>query len=90
MMIMANNMTPEEIAALEPVKSPCVLICSMDKETDQCFGCGRSRDEIAKWTLYSDAERDEIMAVLPERLPALREKLEERRKRRRVNRRNRT
>ena len=86
---MAHDLTPEELAALEPVKSPCVLICSMDRETDQCFGCGRSRDEIAKWTLYTDAERDVVMEELPARLPQLRAKLEERRKRRRVNRRNR-
>ena len=84
---MANDMTPEEIAALEPVDSPCVLICSMDRDTDRCFGCGRSRDEIAYWTVKSAEERKAIMAELPARLPELREKLEERRARRRINRR---
>ena len=87
---MAHDLSPEELAALEPIKSPCVLICSMDRETDQCFGCGRSRDEIARWTLISDEERDAVMAELPERMPPLREKLAERRARRRVNRRKRT
>ena len=87
---MANNMTDEEIAALEPVDSPCVLICSVDRETDLCFGCGRSRDEIAYWTLKTKTEREAIMAELPARLPPLREKLEARRAKRRVNRRNRT
>ena len=87
---MANDMTPEEIAALEPIKSPCVLVCSMDKESGHCFGCGRTTDEIAYWTLKTDAERDAIMAELPARLPPLKKKLEERRARRRVNRRNRT
>ena len=37
-------------------------------KTGYCFGCGRTRDEIAEWTLYSDAERDAIMAALPDRL----------------------
>ena len=87
---MAHDLSPEELAALEPIKSPCVLICSMDRETDQCFGCGRSRDEIARWTLISDEERDAVMAELPERMLPLREKLAERRARRRVNRRKRT
>lgn len=83
-------MTPEEIAALEPVDSPCIQICSMDRESGHCFGCGRTTDEIAYWGLRSKAERDEIMAMLPERMPPLKAKLEERRAKRRVNRRNRT
>jgi predicted Fe-S protein YdhL (DUF1289 family) len=88
--IMANDMTPEEIAALEPVESPCVLICSMDRESGHCFGCGRTTDEIAYWGLRTKAERDAIMETLPERMPPLKAKLEERRAKRRVNRRNRT
>jgi len=86
---MANEMTEEEIAALEPVESPCVLICSMDRESGHCFGCGRTTDEIAYWALRSQTERDAIMAELPARLPPLKKKLEERRAKRRVNRRNR-
>lgn len=77
-----NNLN---LADFEPIDSPCVLICSVDKESDRCFGCGRSRDEIARWALYSKAERDEIMAQLPARLPSLQAKLEERRKRRQSN-----
>ncbi|GLQ19923.1 hypothetical protein GCM10007854_08780 [Algimonas porphyrae] len=80
-------MTPEEIAALEPVESPCVLICSMDRESGFCFGCGRTTDEIAYWGLRSKEERDVIMAELPARMPELKAKLEERRKKRRTNRR---
>lgn len=78
------------LADFEPIDSPCVLVCSVDKESDRCFGCGRSRDEIARWTLYSKEERDSVLAELPARLPPLHAKLEERRKRRRVNKRRRT
>lgn len=74
---------------LEPIDSPCQLICSMDRETDMCFGCGRTPDEIAYWTLKSKDERDIILAELPARMPPLRLKLEERRKKRRVNKRRR-
>ncbi len=76
------------LADFEPIDSPCKLICSVDKESDRCFGCGRSRDEIARWTLYTKEERDDILSQLPERMPPLEEKLAERRKRRRVNRRS--
>ena len=84
---MANDMTPEQIKALEPVDSPCVLICAMDRDTDRCFGCGRTRDEIAYWTVKTPQERKAVLAELPARMPELTAKLEERRKRRRTNRR---
>lgn len=50
------------------IESPCVLICQLDLETGQCFGCGRSREEIATWTRLSDLQRKIIMHDLPKRL----------------------
>jgi len=77
-----------EIEDLEVDDSPCQLVCSMDKESGFCFGCGRTQDEIAYWTLKSDEEKTALRAELETRMPPLRIKLAERRKRRRVNRRN--
>ena len=48
--------------------SPCTLVCSIDMKTGYCFGCGRTRDEIAGWMDYSDAERSALMETLPARL----------------------
>ena len=73
----------------EPEDSPCQLICSMERESGYCFGCGRTQDEIAYWTLKSKAERAVILSELPARMPPLRVILEERRSRRRVNKRRR-
>jgi uncharacterized protein len=50
------------------MQTPCILVCSIDMTTGYCFGCGRTRDEIGAWTLYSDEERREIMSLLPQRL----------------------
>lgn len=50
------------------IESPCVLICQMDLASGQCFGCGRSREEIAMWTRLSDLQRKIIMHELPKRL----------------------
>lgn len=50
------------------MESPCILVCSIDDKTGYCFGCGRTRDEIAGWIGYSDAERRHVMELLPERL----------------------
>lgn len=50
------------------MESPCILICSIDLKTGLCFGCGRTRDEIAGWMGYTAAERRSIMDALPARL----------------------
>lgn len=55
------------------IKSPCVSICileegdSGDSKDDYCIGCFRKVREIQNWGLYTDEERDTIMAELPER-----------------------
>jgi predicted Fe-S protein YdhL (DUF1289 family) len=74
---------------LEPEDSPCQLICSIDKDSNMCFGCGRTPEEIADWPLRSDADRKRILLELPARMPPLRIKLAERRARRRTNKRRR-
>jgi predicted Fe-S protein YdhL (DUF1289 family) len=51
--------------------SPCILVCSIDMKTGYCFGCGRTRDEIAGWLEYTDDQRRELMDRLPERLQTL-------------------
>jgi len=51
--------------------SPCEKICIVDQASGLCRGCGRSLVEIERWTRYSDAERAEVMAQLPERLKAV-------------------
>jgi len=56
------------MVANAPIASPCQLICTLDLKSGLCFGCGRSRQEIAQWTRYSDAQRAKIMASLPQRM----------------------
>jgi predicted Fe-S protein YdhL (DUF1289 family) len=56
------------------MESPCILVCSIDDKTGYCFGCGRTRDEIAGWISYSDTERRTIMASLPARLETVERK----------------
>jgi uncharacterized protein len=51
-----------------PIQSPCNKICTIDAVSRLCVGCGRTLDEIARWTALSDGERARIMAELPQRL----------------------
>lgn len=50
------------------IESPCILVCSIDMKTGFCFGCGRTRDEIAGWLAMSDGERRAVMETLAARL----------------------
>jgi len=50
------------------IRSPCIKICEIDFGTMLCRGCGRTRDEVARWLDMSDRERAEIMAGLGERM----------------------
>ena len=56
------------------IESPCILVCSIDIKTGYCFGCGRTRDEIAGWMGYTPEDRRELMAELPARLETVERK----------------
>lgn len=49
------------------VPSPCVRICRLDAQ-EICTGCGRSLDEIARWSRLSDDERRVVVARSADRL----------------------
>jgi uncharacterized protein len=52
------------------IQSPCVKICTLDARSGLCLGCGRTIDEIARWTAMSAAERARVIAKLPGRVAA--------------------
>ena len=56
------------------IESPCILVCSIDMKTGLCFGCGRTRDEIAGWMGYTPEIRRQLMAELPARLETVERK----------------
>jgi hypothetical protein len=64
-------MVPADSALrLMMIESPCNKICTLDARSGLCLGCGRTVDEIAKWTGMSATERARVMAELPARLAA--------------------
>lgn len=55
------------------IETPCIKVCSIDRTTNLCVGCGRTLAEIADWSDLSPEERRRIVAELPgrrDRLPA--------------------
>ncbi len=52
------NANPDNLPA-----SPCVGICTVDKETKTCIGCFRTLKEIGGWrTMTLDQKRDVVLA----------------------------
>jgi uncharacterized protein len=54
------------------IMSPCNNICTVDKVSALCVGCGRTLAEITAWSRYTDDGRTRITTELPQRLSRLR------------------
>jgi predicted Fe-S protein YdhL (DUF1289 family) len=52
------------------IETPCIKICTLDARQGLCLGCGRTIDEIARWSTMSASERTRVMGQLPARLAA--------------------
>jgi predicted Fe-S protein YdhL (DUF1289 family) len=55
-----------------PIKTPCIKVCVVDGESGLCLGCYRRLNEVAAWSRLTDAERDAILAELPDRRSLIR------------------
>jgi len=44
--------------------SPCISICSFDRQTAICKGCGRTKEQVSNWPHYTERERLDIMKEL--------------------------
>ena len=53
--------------AMTSVPSPCNSICTIDAMSGVCIGCYRTLDEIARWMQLSDAQKREVVRLLPSR-----------------------
>lgn len=56
----------------QAISSPCIKVCAIDGTTGWCLGCGRTLQEIAEWTRYTDQQRNSLMDDGKERLEELR------------------
>ena len=53
--------------AARRVMSPCKSICIMDTKSNLCVGCKRTIDEIGRWVMLEDPQRQAIIDQLPGR-----------------------
>jgi len=40
--------------------SPCVQRCRLTPEGERCQGCGRTLDEIARWSMMDETSREKV------------------------------
>jgi uncharacterized protein len=45
------------------VQSPCIGVCTLDKQRQYCVGCFRSAMEIQFWNKFSDEKKEESIAM---------------------------
>lgn len=50
------------------IESPCIKVCVYEPGSGLCTGCGRTLDEIARWSAMSSEERRRVMEELPARM----------------------
>jgi len=58
------------ISGVPPASTPCIQVCVLDPDSGLCLGCGRTIEELARWSAMTEAERKRIMAELPSRRAA--------------------
>jgi predicted Fe-S protein YdhL (DUF1289 family) len=47
--------------------SPCIGICTLDRKSGLCLGCKRNIEEIGRWAMLDDQQRQAILDQLPGR-----------------------
>ena len=50
------------------IETPCVKICTLDARAGLCLGCGRTIEQIARWSSMDASERAKVMSELPTRI----------------------
>lgn len=63
--------SPYKTAPKAPALSPCVQVCQIDQLLKLCLGCGRTLDEIGRWSKLDDPQRLMVMQHLPQRMKKL-------------------
>jgi len=65
---------PDEIWKRDEIESPCVKLCAIHPTAKICVGCHRTLDEIAGWSRMDPQARRKVMAELPARGAALKQR----------------
>lgn len=63
----APTSTPGGVADEEPVTSPCISVCTVDKALGLCIGCLRTLQEIGAWRAMTLEQKRATVRACEER-----------------------
>ncbi|MDC0215472.1 DUF1289 domain-containing protein [Candidatus Pelagibacter sp.] len=53
--------------SLKKIISPCEGICSINKKSNFCIGCGRTIEQISKWSNFNETKKKKIILQIKNR-----------------------
>ena len=49
---------------MDKIDSPCIDICTIDRDSGECIGCGRTVEEVKNWTNFDNLKKKQILENL--------------------------
>ena len=49
---------------MDEIDSPCIDICTIDRNSGECIGCGRAVEEVRNWTNINNLKKKQILQKL--------------------------
>jgi len=49
---------------MDEIDSPCIDICTIDRNSGECIGCGRTVEEVRNWTNFNNLKKKQILENL--------------------------
>jgi len=49
---------------MDKIDSPCIDICTIDRDSGECIGCGRTVEEVSNWANFDNLKKKQILENL--------------------------
>ena len=49
---------------MDKIDSPCIDICTIDRDSGECIGCGRTVEEVRNWANFDNLKKKQILENL--------------------------
>jgi len=49
---------------MDEIDSPCIDICTIDRDSGECIGCGRTVEEVRNWADFNNLKKKQILENL--------------------------
>ena len=49
---------------MDEIDSPCIDICTINRDSGECIGCGRTVEEVRNWANFDNLKKKQILENL--------------------------